>query len=192
MADKKKNLAVRLLNTPVGTANFVNVFEPRPFEPGDPPKYSVVLTIDKKAAPSTALAEMKKAVQAVAMDRWGKDAPAMLLNGQLRNPIRDGDAPGSHESLKGKIYFRASEDADHKPPVFDELGKTQLVGDEDFFSGCTARLKVDVWSYEAKGNKGVGLSLRAVQRVGVGERLDGRTKVESFEEAPGAAVDPLA
>jgi len=190
MADKKKNLAVRLLMTPVGTANFVNVFEPRAFEAGDEPKFSVVLTIDKKLPASVALQEMKKAVVAVATDRWGKQAEGWLKDGTLRNPIRDGDAPGAHASLKGTIYFRASEDAEHKPPVFDEKG-SPLYTDEDFYSGCKARMKIDIWSYDAKGNKGVGLSLRAVQRVALGERLDGRVKVETFEEAPASEVDPL-
>jgi hypothetical protein len=190
MADKKKNLAVRLLMTPVGTANFVNVFEPRAFEAGDEPKFSVVLTIPKSAPASVALQEMRKAVVAVAADRWGKQAEAWLKDGTLRNPIRDGDAPGSHASLKGMIYFRASEDADHKPPVFDEKGAA-LFTDEDFYSGCKARMKIDIWSYDAKGNKGVGLSLRAVQRVSQGERLDGRVKVESFEEVPESEIDPL-
>ena len=189
MSDKKKALAIRLLMTPVGVANFVNVFEPRAFEDGDP-KFSVVIAIDKKAPASVALQEMRKAIEAVATDRWGKAAPEMLKTGGLRNPLRDGDLPGAHDSLKGKLYFRASEDAEHKPPVFDEKGAA-LFTDEDFYSGCKARLKIDVWSYDAKGNKGVGLSLRAVQRVSEGERLDGRTKVETFEEVPESEIDPL-
>jgi hypothetical protein len=192
MADmKKKSLSIPNLMSPVGTANFADVFEARAFEDG-PLKYGIVIAVkkDSPAMKSTAMLELKKAVAAVAADKFGK-AP-------VRNPLRDGDEAGANESFKGCIYFRASAFAEDPqgnplkaPPVFDESGKTLLTTDDDFYSGCQARIKVDVWSYDKMGNKGVGLSLRATQRTSTGDRIDGRTSVTEMPEAEGYAVDPM-
>ena len=185
MAEDKKYLQYKNVITPIGTAAFVHVFEPDSFE-GSEPKYSLNIMI-KKGSPaekSVAFADLKKKVAEVMKDRFGPNFVP------VHKVIRDGDASDANAAFKGCWYFKCSTNTKVKPPVFDKSGKSQLLDDTDFYSGCTARATVTVASYDMKGARACRSGCQGVQRAALGERQDGVSTIT--EMAALDDVDPMA
>lgn len=167
MASSNRSVRVVL---PPALGSYVTIFQARAVNEGDEPKFSISLLWDKSQEKQ--LDQLKKAIEQVAVQRFGPDAPKLLKSGKLRSPLRDGDIDREDDPVyAGKVFLNAN--STRQPGVVD--AKLNPVFEEsEAYSGCTFRASVAVFPYEAKGNKGVGVGLNNLQVVKKGERIDGR------------------
>lgn len=139
-------------------------------------------------APGTDLSALRKAVEEVAIERFGAKAPEMMKKGSLRSPFRtDAEAKGYAE---GSIFINTR--SEQKPGLvylYPEPGTTKpmKVADEDitkvFYPGAIVRANITAFAYDTDGNKGVSFALNHVQKIAEGERLDSRQDAQDAFEA---------
>ena len=163
--------------TPAGTAAYAFVFRPqKAMQEGKDDQYALTL-IWKEDNPK--LAKLKKAIEEVAIAKFGAKAPQMMAKGQLKNPLRPGSDKDSEE-FEGGVFLTAR--TSEKPQVVDSDAEP-IMDQMDFYSGCLARADIYLFAYEKAGNKGVSAILNSVQKLGDGERRSGRrTAADAFKD----------
>lgn len=175
---------------PPALGSFVFIWEARPPMDGKgEPKYSIALLWPKK----TDLKELKQAINDVATQAFGKDAPNLLAKGKLWNPLRDGDEDkADYADFKGMVYVNAK--STQKPGIVDKNVKP-IIDREEAYSGCIYRASVSLFAYDKGGQKGVAVGLQNLQVVkGKAEgmpRLDNRKTAEEEFEAFASENDDL-
>lgn len=156
-------------------AFYVNVFVAKAYME-QPAKYYLVAVWDKKVDQSKPAFEgtnaLDKIIRRAAIEKWGKEKNWPK---KLNWPIRDGDESDQAE-YKGKMYATLSAAKEKQPPVIDRDGETQIEDDDEFFSGCYARAKIIAGAYDQAGNRGVKLTLMALQKTKDGEPVGGASK----------------
>jgi len=169
--------------------SFLTVFEPKKGKnpkPGELPKFSVQLIVDKKSpdvklinAAMRAAHQESKAVKALDFDT-------------LDVILRDGDNPKENkkkaEHLKGKFFFNASCGEDYPPQVVGntldpETGKLVRLTKKDIKSGDFGAATVNFYGYDSNGNQGIAAGLRNIQKLAVGESLAGASDADDDFEA---------
>jgi hypothetical protein len=181
----------KTLILPPGIGSYVTVLEPKPNQQGKM-QYSITVLVPKARAAE--LKPLEAAALAVAQEKWGGKAEAILKAAKYP-VIKDGDKKVDDEGkvdpiYAGKYYFSAK--SDKKPGVID-ANKQPVFTEDDVFSGCFLRISGNVYAYEYQGNKGVSIGLNNVQVLKKGDRLDGRKAAEDeFSEWKDPAADPLA
>lgn len=175
--------------TPEAVLSYPHVFEPQQFEDG-PPKYSTALVFPE----GTDLSEMKKAALEVGRSRW-KDFADGVRRGRYHWPFRDDPADVAEKGYpEGSTFLNAS--SKKRPGVVSIIpdpatGKPMVVDDpERVYPGVFARASVTFFTFEVKGNRGVGVGLNNLQIIRDGPRLDGRVDpTDEFEADPDAVPD---
>lgn len=157
--------------------SYVNLFKPRAQEEGQEPKYSVCVLIPK--SDKETVAKVKAAIEAAktgGADQWGGKVPA-----NLKMPLRDGDTERDSPEYKGHWFVNAN--SKQKPGVVgterDIEGKLVPASEADVYSGCYARVALNFFAYNMKGNKGIGAGLQSVQKIADGEPLSGRANPDA-------------
>jgi hypothetical protein len=108
-----------------------------------------------------------KAASQLGKSKWGGVVPK-----NVDLPIRDGDLKGDrYPEFKGCYYFNAK--SKFKPGLVDAAGN-EILDPSAIYSGCTARLSLNLYPYAALGNYGIGVGLNNVMKVSDGPRLTGR------------------
>lgn len=163
--------------TPPGEAAHAFVFRPSPPMDGaankDPQFQLTLLWDDGKH-----LDKLRKAIEDVAVAKFGAKAKQMLEKGQLKNPLRDGDET-NQEWKHGKLFLTAR--STERPEVVD-ADMSDIIDTSKFYGGCIARMDLWLYAFDKAGNKGVAAILNNVQKVGDGERKGGRrSAAEAFE-----------
>lgn len=149
--------------------SFPDLFEPRPFKPGDTPKYKATFLVPKGSQQEKAIEE---AILAVAKEKWPKDH-LKVLNSIRGNAnkfcFQDGDNK-SHDGYEGMMAFSANNKA--RPGVFDR-DKSPLTKDDGRpYAGCYVNGVVEIFAYDNSGN-GISASLSGVQFVKDGPAFSG-------------------
>jgi hypothetical protein len=175
MATATKKREKVKLTTPVFRLSFPNLFEARASEEGGKPKFgaSAIWTPAKFTARDKVLwTKMLAELDAEAKARFGK-AWKDLPEG-VRRGLRDGASKDLEGYGAGTRFANLT--SKNKPGVID-VNKDPISPEEgnadDIYPGCYCRATVQVFSYDNKG-KGVGIGLRAIQKVKDGPRLDSR------------------
>ncbi len=151
-------------------------------------KFSVALVAfpeqQKTEAGQAFLAKAKAAALAAAETRWGNKAAEMFKTKALRSPFRDDAEAKGYPA--GSIFINAR--TEQKPAcVFAYAdpaspGKPKKMTDEEvktqMYAGSKVRASLVAFAYDVDGNKGVGFALNNLQKVGEGERIDGRKAAE--------------
>lgn len=151
---------------------------------GDPEdkskKYSTSLLIPK--GDQITLNRLNAAIQyAIAVGQkkglWGDKLPS-----NFKLPLRDGDAESAEkgEEYMGHWFLNASST---RMPRLVDLGRNDILDPSELYSGCYARVCLNLFPFSAKGNRGIGCGLEAVQKICDGEPL-GSVPVD-LEEAFG-------
>lgn len=184
--------AVKII-TPVAILSFPHFDEPvqgtdAEGKPQGKPKYSGAFVFES----GTDLSEAKAAALEVAEARWPGKVKEMISkskkstdagsNPTFRMPFRTDGKDGYPEDCtffnarseqRPQCVYAAADPDTGKPkrvPVSEVRG--------EFYPGCKVRASVTFFSYDTRGNKGVGVGLNNVQKVGEGERLDSRTAAD--------------
>lgn len=157
--------------------SFANIFEPKSIN-GSEAKYSVSCLIPKDDKKT--LLAIHKAVEAAKEDgkvrKWGGKIPP-----NLKLPLRDGDIDRpDDETYQNHFFLNAtSKDA---PQVVDR--HVQLIMDPMMvYSGCFCNVSVNLYPFNANGNRGVAAGLGNIQFVKDGDRLSGRASADSDFDA---------
>ena len=157
--------------------SFANIWEARSIN-GSEEKYSVSLLIPKDD--KATLAKIKKAIEAAKEaakeKKWGGKIPP-----NLKLPLRDGDIDRpDDETYQNHFFLNAtSKDAPqvvdrHVQPIMDPM----MV-----YSGCFCNVSVNLYPFNANGNRGVAAGLGNIQFVKDGDRLSGRASAEADFDA---------
>ncbi|MBH0328249.1 hypothetical protein ABH14_00265 [Brevibacillus brevis] len=145
--------------------------------------YSTSVLIPK--SDTATLEKIKAAVKAAAEEgkssKWGGKMPS-----NLKKPLRDGDEERPDDpAYAGHYFFNAS--SKNKPGIAKPIGKDgngktkfqEITDTTEVYSGCYAKVSVNFYPFDTKGNKGVAVGLNNIVKVQDGEALGGgRSKVE--------------
>jgi hypothetical protein len=156
--------------------SYPNIFEARSYEGADA-KFSATYLMDKKSAN---VAEVTKAIEAVAKEKWGAKADVTLktLRAAGKVCLRDGDEKDS-DGYEGKMFINAS--SKKRPTVMDADGTTPLVAaDGKPYGGCYVNAYVEIWAMDNGFGKRVCASLAGVQFHSDGEPFGAGGSPDSF------------
>ena len=146
--------------------SYVNIFKSRAFQPGQDEKYSICLLIPKKDKDTIAKvkAAIEAAIQQGISEKWGGKKPA-----SLKLPLRDG-AERSDEAAEyeGMMFLNANSNS--KPGIIDQY-KNEILDPDEVYSGCWGRASINFYPFNSNGNKGIGVGLNNIQKLGEGEHL---------------------
>lgn len=159
--------------------SYVHIFEPQPDDQGKD-KYSTAILIPK--SDKETLRKIKAAVDAaieLGKSKWGGKVPA-----NLKKPLRDGDEERpDDEAYAGHYFLNAS--SVNKPGIAKPIGKgsdgktkfQEITDSTEVYSGCYAKVSINFYPFDAKGNRGIAAGLNNVVKVQDGEFLGGRANV---------------
>jgi hypothetical protein len=144
----------------------------------------------------TDLTELKKAVLAVAQEKFGDKAAAMIQKGQLRfmgGPHHTFRTDGEDKYGEGAIYINARSNT--RPGIVsiypDAQGRPSMITDESqIYPGCVCKVSLSPFYYDIDGNKGITWGLNNIQKIRDGDRLDSRVSAaDEFSADPNAMAD---
>lgn len=177
------NTSATKLITPKGILSFPHLETAQAGPSGGAAKYSATIIF----LAGTDLTPMLKAVQAAGDAKWpGKFAEMVRLK-TVRLPFRtDWEAKGypkdstfiNIRSAQKPGIVSATAGPDGKPEAIpaDKI-RTQM------YAGAFVRASVSAFGYDQQGNKGVSFGLNNLQKLGEGDRLDGRVAAENEFDA---------
>lgn len=159
--------------------SYTHIFEPQSMDGGDA-KYSTAILIPK--SDKETLKKIKAAVDAakeLGKGKWGGKIPA-----NCKTPLRDGDEERpDDENYAGHYFLNAS--SKNKPGIAKPIGKgadgktkfQEITDSTEVYSGCYAKVSLNFYPFDAKGNRGVAAGLNNIVKVQDGEFLGGRASV---------------
>ena len=172
--------------------SFANIWEPKSINGGEE-KYSVSCIIPKSDKKTLAkiTAAIEAAKEAGKEKKWnGKIPPSLKL------PLRDGDIDRPDDEAYADAMFinASSKDA---PQIVDR--KVQPILDPmECGSGDYCNVSINMYPFNANGNRGIAAGLGNVQFVRSGDRLAGKANaasdfvaLEEDEELPFGSDDDL-
>ncbi|ERI06489.1 hypothetical protein HMPREF0083_05331 [Aneurinibacillus aneurinilyticus ATCC 12856] len=160
--------------------SYVHIFEPASID-GEDAKYSTAILIPK--SDKETLRKIKTAVDAakeLGKSKWGGKVPA-----NCKTPLRDGDEERpDDEAYAGHYFLNAT--SKNKPGIAKPIGKgpdgktkfQEITDTTEVYSGCYAKVSINFYPFDAKGNRGVAAGLNNVVKVQDGEFLGGRSSVD--------------
>lgn len=161
--------------------SYAHIFKPRSMNEGAEEKYSCAILIPKDDKET--LKKIKTAVDAAkeqGRSKWGGKIPA-----NLHTPLRDGDEDRpDDENYADHYFFNATSKT--KPEIAKPIGKgadgkmkfQEITDSTEVYSGCYARVSINFYPYDAKGNRGVAAGLNNIVKVQDGEFLGGRASLQ--------------
>lgn len=146
------------------------------FEVNDKGKYSTAILIPK--SDKATIDKIKAAIEAVKVDpksatNWGGKFLA-----SFKTPLRDGDTDRDVEKnpeYKGHYFLNCN--SGQKPGVVDAQ-LNPVMDKSEVYSGCYARVSLNLYAFNVDGNKGIAAGLNNVQKLAEGEPLSGRSRAE--------------
>lgn len=161
--------------------------------------YSTAILIPKED--KVTLAKYKAIIDALkeqAKAKFGGKLPK-----DFHTPLRDGDeeAEDKGEAYIGHYFFNAK--SKNKPGIAKPVGKdtsgktkfAEITDTTEVYSGCYAKVSVNFYFFDQKGNKGIAAGLNNIVKVQDGEFLGGRSSVnddfadEDFDDDLGGDDD---
>lgn len=160
--------------------SFPDLFKPRPFNPGDTPKFKATFLIPKDDPQIKAI---EAAIVATAKEKWPKDWQKVLasIKGNANKfCFQDGDNK-TYDGYEGMMALSASNKA--RPSVFDRDRSVLTEDDGKPYAGCFVNCIVDLFAYTNSGN-GIAASLSGVQFFRDGEAFSGGrpAKADDFDD----------
>jgi hypothetical protein len=153
--------------------SYLNVWKPKAMVEGAEPKYSVALLIPKKD--KATVDAIKKATEHVEAEVKAKNKGK--LPPKWKTPLRDGDEEKpDDEAYAGHYFINANNKK--KPGVVDAT-REPILDEGDVYSGCYGRAFIAFFSFDTAGNRGVGCSLEALQKLEDGEPFGSAIRAEN-------------
>ena len=147
-----------LVNTPFFIVNFPEVFTPKAFRDQDP-KYSLQMIFPKG---TKGLKEFMATVRETIAKEYPKGPPA-----SYKQPFRSGDKEGKKGIYEGAVFCTGSASGKNLPPGLIGPDNKPILDTTEFYSGCWAMAKVQIWLNEF----GASLQLRSIKKFKDGKKL---------------------
>ena len=157
-------------------ASFVHVFEPQSIN-GSEPKYSCSLIIPK--SDTMTIGKIREAIEKAKQEgvpKWGGKIPP-----NLKLPLRDGDIDRPDDEAYANSYF-INASSREQPGVVDRK-RMPITDPLALYSGCYVRASINLYPFNANGNRGIAAGLGNLQFWCDGEPLNGRVKAEDEFDA---------
>ena len=157
-------------------ASFVHVFEPQSIN-GSEPKYSYSLIIPK--SDTDTVGKIREAIEQAKQEgvpKWGGKIPP-----NLKLPLRDGDIDRPDDEAYADSYF-INASSREQPGVVDRR-RVPITDPLSLYSGCYVRASINLYPFNANGNRGIAAGLGNLQFWRDGEPLNGRVKAEDEFDA---------
>lgn len=159
--------------------SYANVWEPTPDDNGVLWYNSSILipkddkdTLRKIKAAVDVLKEQAKA-------KYGGKIPP-----KFHTPLRDGDEEKPDDEAYADHYFFNAKSKNRpgiaKPLGRDSSGKTkfqEITDSTEVYSGCYAKVSINFYLFDTKGNKGIAAGLNNIVKVQDGDFLGGRSSL---------------
>lgn len=160
--------------------SYAHVFAPQSIDGGDE-KYSTAILIPKEDKET--LGKIKAATDAakeLGKSKWGGKIPA-----NCKTPLRDGDEERPDDEVYAGHYF-LNATSKNKPGIAKPIGKgadgkmkfQEITDSTEVYSGCYAKVSLNFYPFDAKGNRGVAAGLNNVVKIQDGDFLGGRASVD--------------
>lgn len=158
--------------------SYTHLREPTSSFEGQDPKFSTVILIPKDDEDTL---KKIRAAQKQALE----DGKSTKFNGKVpqnwKNTLRDGDEEADLEKnpeYAGHYFMSVGANADRRPGIVDSQLQPVMEYDQ-VYSGVYARVSINAFPFNIKGNKGVSFGLNNVMVLGYGDRLAGGASAES-------------
>lgn len=160
--------------------SYAHIFAPQSIDGGDE-KYSTAILIPKEDKDT--LRKIKAATDAakeLGKSKWGGKIPA-----NCKTPLRDGDEERPDDEVYAGHYF-LNATSKNKPGIAKPIGKgadgkmkfQEITDSTEVYSGCYAKVSLNFYPFDAKGNRGVAAGLNNVVKIQDGDFLGGRASVQ--------------
>ena|ERR1700723_3829336 len=143
------------------------------------------------------VAELKKAMLAVATEKWGAKGAATYKTLESTNKLalHDGDTKADYEGYEGNLFVSTRSKV--RPSVFDGQRNPLTEADGKPYSGCYVNASIELWAQSNDFGKRINAQLRGVQFLRDGDAFAGGSKPADSEEfddiaAPDEGGDDLA
>lgn len=152
--------------------SYAKVWKPEAMDddPDSKKKYSTAVLIDKDDTET--LSAIEAAIDHIEAEV--KAANKGKLPPKWKRPLRDGDEERPTDTVyAGKMFFNASSLS--KPGIVKKVaGKVvEITDEEEVYSGVFARVSVNFYPFDTKGNRGIAVGLNNILKVRDGEKLAG-------------------
>ena len=155
--------------------SYVHLFKPYAAMAGQEEKYSCTVLVPK--TDTATMGRMNAAIEAAKQrginEKWNGQCPPIVPT-----PVYDGDGVRPSDGMtfgpecKGHWVFTASAKTDYPPEIVDKM-VNPIMNQSEVYSGMYGRVNVTFFPYAFGGKKGIGCSLKSVQKLRDGEPLGG-------------------
>ena len=174
---------------------FPALFEPKAVNAGDDPRFSAAFPIDPTSENAKALSS---AVAAVAKEKWGAKADAILAELKSKGRVaykesalsKDGEV---YDGFEGMHTFNATNKV--RPLVIDSNKTPLTAADGKPYAGCYVDVIVEFWAQDNSYGKRVNATLSGVQFRADGDAFSGGrpASTDEFDDlAQGSEAEALA
>ena len=140
--------------------SFLDIFVPKPFKPGDTPKYKAAFLIPKGSALDK---EIEKSILEAAGEKFTPAKAAAIIKSIRNNPnkfcYQDGDTK-DYDGYAGMMALTAGSVT--RPLVLDRDKTPLTIADGRPYSGCYVNGNIEFFGYNNSGN-GISASLIGIQ-----------------------------
>lgn len=144
--------------------SYPNLFKAKAIQKDQEPKFSANFILDKKTD-AAQIETLRKLIQTVAEEKWGKTKIPKFKHALLR----DGADREDKEGYGPEVMFIGAS-SQKRFPVVDRDPSIELnEQDGKPYAGCYVNASLRLWAYDNEFGKGVSATLRAVQFVKDGE-----------------------
>ena len=140
-------------------------------------KYSCSLIIPK--SDTVTVGKIREAIEQAKQEgvpKWGGKIPS-----NLKLPLRDGDADRPEDPAYADSYF-INATSQEQPGVVDRK-RVKITDPLAIYSGCYIRASINIYPFNANGNRGIAAGLSNIQFWEDGEPLNGRVRAEDEFDA---------
>lgn len=150
---------------PLFRLSYPQLAQPKAFEGKGDPEYSITMLVSKK---DPKLKVLREKMRNAMTEKFG---PESKWPREWWNPFRDGDEDKpDQQAYQGMYFIKAKAKEDKKPMVLGADGNA--VDPQSLYPGCYCKASLIAYAYEFKGKKGAGFSLKGIQFIKDGGRLD--------------------
>src|SRR5699024_1786809 len=97
----------------------------------------------------------------------------------IKLPLRDGDIERDDEAYKDHYFINCNSTT---PPQIVDQSVQPILDQSQVYSGCYARVSINLYAFNNNGNKGIAAGLGNIQFVRDGEPLAGKSSAsDDFE-----------
>ena len=141
-----------------------------------------------------AVKELNAGIEAVAKEKWGAKAEAILkqLRATDKTALHDGDLKSQYSGFEGNLYVSAR--SANRPLVIDSNTTPLTAQDGRPYAGCYVNATVELWAQDSQYGKRINASLGGIQFLRDGDAFAGgrAADINDFEDvSEGATADDL-